>query len=160
MDSELSLIERDQARLRADIERLDGWGRENPHRFAGLWFQNHDSSGREHVVIVVAVVDDLDGTTNELCGLVEHPDRLRVQRGRHTNAELLVVRDRVMHDLMPSVLTDTTGTHVTSLGIDSQEGRVVIGLNRVDREFADGLVAQFGSDWVRVMDEPQNIGPL
>lgn len=61
---------------------------------------------------------------------------------------------------MPPEDPDTSGTHVTTVTVQEREGRVLVGLNRADAAFAAQLVSEYGSDWLRVRDQPQNVTPL
>lgn len=130
---------------------------QHPQRFSGQWFQVRDTSGNSQATVVVAVVDDVAATARELREMVQHPDRLDVIAGRHTKADLMTVRDRLMRDWMPDEEPTDGGTHITTLAVDEKGGRVVIGLNRLDQDFAASLLSEYGSEWVSVKNEPQNV---
>jgi hypothetical protein len=106
-------------------------------------------AGQGHALVVVTVEKDPASVRRQLIPRLSHPDRLRVVPARAGDAELR----RTLQWVLDEQMTHTSGSYVSSAGIDDRAGVVRVALNRPDPELAARLAAH-ESGLIRVDDAP------
>lgn len=129
-------LEMTQAALRDDLETVRAYGEAHPESWVGVRFSNDPT-----VRLVASFTGELAGHDRALRRVLSHPDRLVLEPGRHTSAELQAMTTEI-DDLIARRVAET-GRSVSS-GIGEGVGVVQVHLRADQEDFAAELAQRYG----------------
>ncbi|HVA61597.1 MAG TPA: hypothetical protein VNG13_13835 [Mycobacteriales bacterium] len=153
LSESVARIMREQHGLRADLDRLTGWGEAHPDVFAGVWFDNAAAeAGTGPVRIGVGVVGDPAAFRAALEPTLEHPNLLMLVAKRYPLEELNALSGRIVETFMGG--SRLAGEpYVSQVGAKVHLNRVTVSISQDDPAalaLASQIEARFGPDMIQI----------
>ncbi|WP_345569905.1 hypothetical protein [Nonomuraea rosea] len=149
------------------MTELSRWGAAHPELLGGIWWKL--AADPEDMKMCLGVVGATAAVAAQVRGLLAHPEHLNVIAQRHTLRELRRLQETITDDEIArwQALWESgsfaseeefwrrrrEGPLLVQIGVDPTINRVSVGVDPLDRTFADALIDRYGADRVHVFWE-------